>query len=290
MNPSRPNALWPLLACALATASFVSMDASVKTIAPRYEALQLTFLRFASGSVFALALWLRWRTAMPRRADWGSHALRCALLLVTLVAYFHALRLLPLAQAVAMTYISPIFVSLLAIVVLGERPTRWIWLALALGLAGVGVSLWPELQRSAQPDAAARLEGLAAAALSAVAFSGVMILARQQAQRDSLWTILLVQSLLPAAVLAAPAAWAWQPLASADLGPVILMGAFATVGLLCLTWAFSQLEASRVAPVEYTSFVWAALLGYALFGEVPTPYTAATAALIVGGCLLLLRR
>ena len=290
MNPTRPTSPWPLLAGALAAASFVSMDATVKSIAPRYDAVQLTFLRFASGSLFALALWLRWRTAMPRRADWSSHALRCALLLVSLVGYFHALRLLPLAQAVAMTYVAPIFVSLLAVFVLGERPSRWIWLALAFGLAGVGVSLWPELQRSAQPDAAARLEGLIAAALSAVAFSGVMVLARRQAQRDALWTILLVQNLLPAALRAGPAAWVWQPLASGDIGPVVLIGAFATVGLLSLTWAFSHLEASRLAPLEYSSFVWAALLGFALFGEVPTLHTAASALLIVAGCLLLLRR
>ena len=290
MNSSRPSTPWPLLAGALAAASFVSMDATVKAIAPRYDAVQLTFLRFASGSVFALALWLRWRTVMPRRADWGSHALRCALLLVSLLGYFHALRLLPLAQAVAMSYLAPIFVSLLAIVVLGERPSRWIWLALALGIAGVGVSLWPELQRSAQPGSVVRLEGLLSVALSTVAFSGVMVLARQQAQRDALWTILLVQNLLPTALLAAPAAWVWQPLAGADLGPVVLMGAFATIGLLSLTWAFSHLEASRVAPLEYSSFVWATLLGYTLFGEVPTLYTAASAVLIVGGCLLLLRR
>jgi S-adenosylmethionine uptake transporter len=209
------------------------------------------------------------------------------LLLLSLVGYFHALTLLPLAQAVAMSYVAPLSTSLLAMLVLGERPSRWIWLALSLGLAGVGVALWPTLQA---PGGALQLQGLAAAGLSALAFSGVMILARRQAQRDSLWTILLLQNLLPLLLLAAPAAIGWRPLDLADLDVILLAGALATLGLLCLTWAFTHLEASRVAPLEYTSFVWAALLGYALFGEVPTPYTAATAALIVGGCLLLLRR
>jgi S-adenosylmethionine uptake transporter len=60
--------------------------------------------------------------------------------------------------------------------------------------------------------------------------------------------------------------------------------------LLCLTFAFTRLEASRVAPLEYSSFVWAAGLGYLLFGEVPTLTTALSAVLIIGGCLLLLRR
>jgi S-adenosylmethionine uptake transporter len=263
------------------------MDAAVKSLAPRYDALQLTFFRFASGSLFAVALWARWRTPMPTRADWHFHALRVLLLLVSLVSYFHALTLLPLAQAVAMSYIAPIGTSLLAIFVLGERPSRWVGIALGLGLAGVGVALWPELRHG---DAPARLEGLAVAALGALAFSGVMVLARRQAQRDSLWTILLLQNLLPLLLLAGPAAVGWRPLHLADLDVILLAGALATLGLLSLTWAFTHLEASRVAPLEYTSFVWAALLGFLVFGEVPSAHTAVSAALIVAGCLLLLRR
>ncbi|MBK7062705.1 MAG: DMT family transporter [Rubrivivax sp.] len=68
------------------------------------------------------------------------------------------------------------------------------------------------------------------------------------------------------------------------------MGALATLGLLAITWAFTHIEASRAAPLEYTGFVWAALLGYLLFGEVPSAWSLGSAALIVGGCLLLLRR
>lgn len=287
---THPRPVWPLLAGMLAAAAFVSMDATVKSLAPGRDALQLTFLRFASGAVFAWLLWGWHRTPMPRRADWGSHGLRVVLLLVCLLSYFHALRLLPLAQAVAMGYLAPILVSLLAMLVLRERPSRWVWAALALGAAGVLVALWPELRHAGDAQSAGRLEGLAAAALAAVAFAGVMVLARRQAQRDSLWTILLVQNTLPVLLLAGPALASWTPLLPADWPAVVLLGVFATVGLLALTWAMSHLEASRVAPLEYTSFVWAGLLGYTLFGEVPTPWTAASAVLIVGGCLLLLRR
>jgi len=117
-----------------------------------------------------------------------------------------------------------------------------------------------------------------------------MVLARRQAQQDSLWTILLLQNLLPLAVLAIPAAWRWRTVPATDFAPIVLIGALATVGLLALTWAFKHLEASRVAPLEYTSLVWAGLLGYTLFGEVPTATTALSAALVVAGCLVLLRR
>lgn len=284
--PARGGALLPLLAAALAAAAFVSMDATIKSLAPRYGAVQLTFFRFVAGSVFALAIWAWVRSPMPARDQWRLHALRCVLLLLSLTSYFHALTLLPLAQAVAMSYTAPIFISLLAMLLLGERPTRWIWIALALGLAGTGVALWPELQKAGNP----RLEGLLAAAFAAVSFSGVMVLARVQAQRDSLWTILLLQNLLPTALLAAPAAWLWAPVTPGDLPAIALTGLLATVGLLAITWAFRHLEASRVAPMEYTGLLWAGLLGYALFGEVPSAATLASAALIVGGCLLLLRR
>lgn len=280
----------PLLAGMLAAASFVSMDATIKTLAPRFDALHLTFFRFASGSVFAIALWLWFRSPLPGRAEWRLHALRCALLLVSLVGYFHALRLLPLAQAVAISYLAPIFISVLAIVVLKERPSRWIWVALVLGLAGTAVSSWPSLVAADLAANQDRLEGLLVGAGSTMAFAGVMVLARRQAQRDAVWTILLVQNVLPALVLALLVPAGWTPPQANDLGPIALSGIFATIGLLSLTWAFTHLEASRIAPLEYTSFVWAGVLGYLLFGEVPTASTLASAALIVSGCLLLLRR
>jgi S-adenosylmethionine uptake transporter len=218
------------------------------------------------------------------------HALRSALLLVSLVTYFHALTVLPLALTVAISYLAPIFVSVLAMLVLHERPSRWIWLALSCGLAGVFVALWPELQAAVAGAGSVRLLGMASVALGALAFSGVMVLARQQAQSDSMWTILLIQNVLPMLLLTAPAGLTWKPLVTADLLPIALAGACATVGLLSLTYAFTHLEASRVAPLEYTSFVWASALGYLLFGEVPTATTAVSAGLIVAGCLLLMRR
>ena len=248
-----PSATLPLLAAAAASASFIGMDVTVKLLSGRFDALQLTFLRFAAGSAFALALWLWFRPALPARRHWPMHALRSALLLLALISYFHALKLLPLVQAVAVGYTAPILISLLAMLLLRERPSRWIWLALALGAAGVGVALWPELRHANLPEGSRRIEGLLSVAFSALAYSGVVILTRQQAQRDALWSILLVQNLLPAAVLAVPMAWRWQPLQSGDGGLVLLMGLLATLGLMGITWAFTRLEASRAAPIEYTT-------------------------------------
>lgn len=280
----------PLAAAALAAALFIGMDVTVKTLTSRFDAVQLTFLRFASGSLYALALWAWFRTSMPPRANLPLHLLRSVLLLVALVAWFHSLKLLPLVQAVAVGYTAPIFISLLAMLVLKERPGRWIWASLALGVLGCAVSLWPELSAQTDAGSAARIEGLAAALVAAVSYAGVVVLARHQAQRDALWTILLLQNLLPVALLAGPAAWGWQAMSAADLGPVLLIGLLATGGLVCITWAFTHVEASRAAPLEYTGLVWAAGLGWLLFGELPTLWSLGSAALIVAAALLLVRR
>ena len=178
----------------------------------------------------------------------------------------------------------------LAMWALHERPSRWIWAALAMGALGVCVALWPELSSTHLPGSDARLWGMAAASLSAVTYAGVVVVARHQAQHDALWTILLVQNLLPLLVLAVPMAWLWQPMPATDIPILLLMGALATGGMLCITWAFSHIEASRAAPIEYTGLVWAALLGFLVFGEVPTVWSLSSAALIMVGCLLLVRR
>lgn len=280
----------PLASAALAAAFFIGMDATAKSLAHRLDALELTFWRFASGSLYALPLWAWFRSPMPMQSAWGLHILRSALLLAALLGWFHALTLLPLVQAVAMGYTAPLFISLGAMLILKERPSPWIWAALVLGLLGGMVALWPELRDSHLPGSRDRIEGLVSAAASALAYAGVVLLARHQAQRDALWTILLVQNLLPVSLLALPMAARWQPLASGDVGPVLLIGALATGGLLCITWAFTHIEASRAAPVEYTGLVWAAALGWWLFGELPTPWSLASAALIIVGCMLLLRR
>lgn len=290
LDASPQTNLIPLLAAAMAATCFIGMDSVIKLMAMRYDALQLSLFRFAGGSMFAVCLWAWKRSPLPSRAGWRLHFARSVLLLVSIVGYFHALTQLPLALAVTISYLSPIFVAALAIPVLKERPSVWIWAALGSGLTGVSIAVAPELIAAFDGVGTERLLGMASAAVAALSFAGVMLMARRQAGRDSMWTILLIQSLLPLLLLAGPAALDWRPVQRSDLALILAAGALGTLGLLCLTFAFTRLEASRVAPLEYSGFVWAVLLGYLLFGEVPTLPTLVSALMIVGGCLLLLRR
>lgn len=290
LDASPQTNLIPLLAAAMAATCFIGMDSVIKLMAMRYDALQLSLFRFAGGSMFAVCLWAWKRSPLPSRAGWRLHFARSVLLLLSIVGYFHALTQLPLALAVTISYLSPIFVAALAIPVLKERPSVWIWAALGSGLTGVSIAVAPELIAAFDGVGTERLLGMASAAVAALSFAGVMLMARRQAGRDSMWTILLIQSLLPLLLLAGPAALDWRPVQRSDLALILAAGALGTLGLLCLTFAFTRLEASRVAPLEYSGFVWAVLLGYLLFGEVPTLPTLVSVLMIVGGCLLLLRR
>lgn len=283
-------ALAPLLSAVLAAASFVCMDSTIKLMAPRYGAIQLSFFRFAGGSLFAVLLWSWQRTSMPARSAWRLHFIRSAFLLLSIIGYFHALTNLSLALTVTISYLSPIFVAVLAVPLLKEKPSPSIWFALAAGLAGILISVAPDLAGGLDGLSRQRLSGIVGATVAAMSFAAVLLLARRQAGHDAIFTIMLVQSVLPMLLLAGPAAWHWKPVAAGDLRLIVLVGGFGTLGLLGVTYAFTRLEASRVAPIDYTGFVWASLSGLLLFGEVPTLTTAAAAALIIGGCLMLLRR
>jgi drug/metabolite transporter (DMT)-like permease len=91
-------------------------------------------------------------------------------------------------------------------------------------------------------------------------------------------------------LIAGPAAWHWAPVSAVNAGWALFAGGLGTLGLLGMTYAFTHLEASRVASLDYSGFVWAAAFGYFLFDEVPSATTWVAAALIIGGCSMLLRR
>ena len=117
-----------------------------------------------------------------------------------------------------------------------------------------------------------------------------MVLLRARAAKDPVVTIVALQNGVPAAILAIPAWWVWVPPTGRDAALFLAIGTLGVGGHLLLARAFSKAEAARLAPLEYTALVWAVLLGFTVFGEVPTATTLAGAALIVGGALVASRR
>ena len=200
------------------------------------------------------------------------------------VLFFYGLVRIPMAEAIAISFVSPIIALYLAAAFLGETIRPRAVAACVLGLVGVGVIAWSRIGAGEMTSRAA--EGTMAVLCSAVFYAVNLVMQRRQAMVARPAEIALFQNLnLTAIFLAlAPFYLVWP-----DAGTLVLAAAgavLATAALLLLAWGYARAEAQVLLPVEYTGFLWAALLGWAMFGERLEAGTVAGAALIVAGCWL----
>lgn len=243
--------------------------------------------RTGMGLAITGTLWAATRPTWPEPRLLRLHVGRGVLVAAMATLWFHAITLVPLAEAIAISFFSPLLATWLASLFLGEAISPRAVAGSCLGLAGVGVIVAGQL---GAPHGDRIVEGIIAVVVSAVLYAINLVIQRHQAQRARPQEIAFFQTgtvllcLLPFAPWAAvtPAGEHWPLLAGAAL--------FATVSLLLLTWAYARAEAQILVTTEYTGFVWLALLGWWFFGEELTLTTLAGAALIVGGCLLALRQ
>jgi drug/metabolite transporter (DMT)-like permease len=260
------------------------MDALIKLLSARYPALQIAFLRFGFGLVGA-GLYAAWdRPGWPTREAVLYNGLRTVLIVVTATTFFFALARLPLADAIALSFISPVLTALFGITLLGERLDWRIAVALAAGFVGMLLIVAGKMG-GAGLDRDAAL-GAAAVVVSAVGYALNIIVLRHRATRDPLSQIVLFQNLGPALLLVLPALWVWTPLTWLDAALFALIGTLGVTAHTMLAHAFARIEAARLAPVGYVTLVWGVLLGALFFAEVPGLATLTGAVLIVLGTLL----
>ena len=241
--------------------------------------------RTAVGVVVTGVLWAAARPAWPSRALLRLHVGRGLVVAAMAMLWFHAITLVPLAEAVAISFFAPLLAAWMAGLFLGETLSARAVAGSCLGLAGVAAIVTGRL---GAPHGERIVEGIAAVIASAVLYAGNLVLQRHQAQQADPREIAFFQTatvgacLLPFAALATVPTVAQWPL-------IALAAVFASVSLLLLSWAYAWAEAQRLVPTEYTGFVWLALLGWWFFGEALTLATLAGAALIVAGCWLAVR-
>jgi drug/metabolite transporter (DMT)-like permease len=277
------------IACAVAGAALLTgMDAVIKGLAARYPTVDLILARYIAGFLFMVPVVLVVRPPLPDRAMLRAHALRTLVMLCTAFLFFSALRLLPLIEAVVFSYLAPVFMALLARVLLGEKAGASTLAAIGVCFAGVVVIAWG---KGVGRDMVGRdLLGVGLALAAAVTYALAMVLLRARSGSDTIVGIVSLQNVFAVACMAPAAAVLGTP--SALLGPdwaaFLAVGLLGTLGHLAYAYAFTRAPAAQVGTVEYTSFLWAAALGYLLFGEVPTLSALAGGGLIVTGSLLLL--
>ena len=280
--------LVPALEAIAGIAVLSGMDAIIKDVAARYPTFEVAFLRFAAGSLAVMLLVAILRPGWPSRETLTVNGARAFLVVMTACCFFYALGTLPLAETLALSFLSPVFMALFGALILREAVDRRIVVALGAGFLGMMVIVFGAAGTREYGDTA--LLGAAAAVVSALSYALAMVLLRARAGKDALVVIVAVQNVVPAVILLAPASYVWSAPAASDWPLFGVIGAMGVAGHLLLARAFAKAEAARLAPLEYTGLIWAVVLGYLFFAEIPTPTTLLGAGLIVAGAIAATRR
>ncbi len=283
-----PSLARTVLVAVAAEGLLTLMDALIKLLSVRYPTLQIAFMRYAFGLVGA-AVYAAWSPpGWPTREAMLFNGVRAAIIVVTATTFFFALARLPLADAIALSFISPVLTALFGVFLLGERLDWRIGVALAAGFAGMLLIVGGKMGGAGLEREAAI--GAAAVVVSAVGYALNIVVLRHRATRDPLSQIVLFQNLGPLLLLALPVLWVWTPPTLGDTALFALLGTLGVAAHTMLAHAFARIEAARLAPVGYVTLVWGVLFGLLLFAEVPGLATLAGAALIVLGTAMTQRR
>lgn len=272
---------------ALGIGVFSVMDAAMKMLVIAIGVYNTMLWRSFSNVAIGLGLWSLGGRRRPSGRALRLHGARGLVTTGMALLFFWGIARVPLTLAVSIGYTAPVMALLLAALVLKERIDWRAPIASLAALAGVGVILAGQARGAAPPDA---WWGAAAIFASAILYAVNLILARLQALAAGPVEVALVQSMVVLAALGCAAPWLAVP-PPAALWPMIALAAgLGSISMLLLAWAYARGSASYLASSEYTSFVWAAALGWLVFGERVSVWTLAGAGVIVAACLFAARR
>lgn len=284
----KTHPLLPFAAALLGVGFLALMDAFMKEAALMTGAYTATVLRAFIGASLIAPIWLARGPAMPTKAVWKLHLERGIVSAFMALTFFFALTRLPLAEAIALSFIAPLLALYLARVLLGETISSTAISASLLGFAGTLVIVGGRIGQGEFDERAAL--GVASLFVSALLYAYNFIVIRRQAQVAGPMEIATFHSGIGGLVLLTLAPFLWTPPVGEALVPLFAAGALTVAGTLSIAWAYARAEASVLVPTEYSGFVWASLFGWLFFREGVSLPTLAGTVLIVAGCWLATRR
>jgi drug/metabolite transporter (DMT)-like permease len=264
-------------------AGFAVMDALVKWLTADYSVVQVAALRSWFGLPLLCLVALRGsglrglKTKRPL-----VHGGRFLLVLGLSLSFFWALSQMKLADAIAITFAAPIFITALSVPLLREAVGLHRWFAVGAGFVGVLVMLRPGL---------GVFQWAALSVLASVVFYALLMITTRAFKRTESTAALMLYPQLGMSivgVLAVPFFWVTPSIA--DLGLFAVAGMFGSIGVMCITQAFRLAPAAVITPFEYSALLWATLLGFLLWGDLPDAITLAGAAIVVASGLYILYR
>ena len=271
----RGNVLRGALLMAAAAACYAILHGSVRYISSEIHPFEITFFRNLFGFIVLLPWFVIHGLRPLRTRRIGLHLLRASSNVVAMLMFFMALSMTPLAQVQALGFTAPLFTTVLAIFILGERVRLRRWTALIAGFIGALIIVRPGLQ----PIDTGSVLTIVSAAIWGFTLITIKVLSRtDSAVTITAYMVILMSplSLLPALYYWTwpdPAMWVW----------LVVCGVSGTVAQLLMAQSFRVAEATVVLPFDFTKIVWGALIGYLAFGEVVDIWTWVGAAVIFSG-------
>ncbi|HUL97800.1 MAG TPA: DMT family transporter [Usitatibacter sp.] len=263
---------------------FAAMGVIVKYGSGDFDSAEMAFYRSFVGFILVSGIILA-RKGTVRTARLGGHAIRSVVGTISLIGYYHAMALLPLATAQTLNYTSPIFLAIATVVVLGEKFSGWLVVAIAVGFCGVALLLQPTVGAGKEAPA---LIGLFSGVFSAWAYLSVRTLG-QLGEPD--YRVVFYFTAIGSVLCAA-----WQlstshfhPVTASNIWVVIGIGFCGTVAQLCMTRAYRTGNTLVVGALSYSTLVFSSLATFLVWDERLAPAEIAGIAIIVAGGLLAMR-
>lgn len=258
---STPVASGMLLMC-VGVACLSMNDAFAKLLAPDYSPLQILFLRNLIALPFAVSIAIRMggKGALYSHRP-VAHLLRGVIWICAAFLFFSSLRYLGLAEATALVFVAPLFITAISALFLRE-PVGWRrWMAVLVGFSGVLIAV--------RPGAATFQPASLLPIATALFYALLMVSARWVDQRESVWTLMLYLTGAGTLLCAVLVPFVWAPVLAADLWLFAAIALFGTAGMTLITQAFRLAPAVVVAPLDYTALVWATVAGWLVWNELP---------------------
>lgn len=258
----------------LAMTCFASMAVFIRLAAEGVHALEVVFFRNFFALLILLPLLWRSGLAMLRTENFGLYGLRAVLNITGMFAGFTALTMIPLAEATALSFTAPLFVTIGAVLVLGEVVRMRRIAALAVGFLGVLVIVGPQFGGISL--------GTGLALVNAILLAMTALVVKRLTVTEPVDAIVLWMVLLSTPLSLVPALFVWQWPDLATLASLVCLAAAGTIGHLCWTKAWSLAEITQLQPLEFIRLPLTAIAGYLIFFEQPT------AAVWIGGAIIFL--
>lgn len=273
---------------------FAMMSALVRQLGEVAPVGQMVFFRSAFAILQVMVIYaLRGELMSAVRTGRPLGQLgRGSLSVAGMFTNFSALTRLPLADATAISFASPLITVALAAIILKERVRVFRWTAVLVGFSGVIVMLIPHLDvgHYATIGAATATVGASLTLISAFCNAGTVIQTRRLTQSETTSSIVFYFSLICAIAGALTLPFAWHTPTAPELAKLIMLGLLGGLAHIFLTESYRHAAASVIAPFDYSSMLWALILGWWLFGELPAPLVYVGAAIVAGAGLFVIWR